>query len=161
MAPFGLMASRNAVSPVRSTGLFAATKIASAAGLGCSKETFSVRSRKTARNSGSSTPRMLTFIPGFTPSLSSSDLGCWIFCAHLSAFAPSWNTAGPSENSIRSSPSRASSDRISLNGIFNRTPSPRNTSSSVSRRALPSETLFPKRRVQRASWPIRTARRCC
>src|SRR6266545_2894593 len=112
-----------------------------------------VRSRRSSKKAGSFTPMTETFIPGFTPSLSRSDFGFSILWAHFSACGPSSKTAVPSGNAMWSSPSRDSTDRICLKGTARRKV-PLKMSLSVSRSALPSESLSPKRAVQRASCPM-------
>src|SRR5712672_1121489 len=69
--------------------------------------TFFVTERSSPRKSASKSPTKETAAFTLMPNFSNRVLGCRIFSHHFAALAPSWNTAGPSAVSSRSSPSAA------------------------------------------------------
>src|SRR6516164_8062818 len=107
-----------------------------------------------AQNSLGARPINVTRSPGFTPSLSISDLGLAIFLCHFSALGPRWNVNRPSFVRTCNSPSSTRTSLIDENGILKRAPSPRKIISEVSRRARPVEDLPLCVTVQLTSFPM-------
>ena len=112
------------------------------------------RSRSSLTNASSSTPTIDARHCGRTPSFSSRDGGCRIFCAHFCAAGPSASVTGPSGAVRVSVPSVAATPFICANGMVSRTSPPRNSTASVSSRAVPLTVLPLIFAVHFASAPI-------
>src|SRR6266852_2960322 len=154
--PFRLFASLATCD--RSLEVLAERKIHSASGPAFPLVRFLVTESSSARKSESKFPIKETAAFGLMPSFSSRVLGWRIFSHHFAAFAPSWNIAGPSAVSRRSSPSPALADFKPEKGSLRRkAPSSlRKITSEVSSSALPRAFCFPNFTTQITSFPTKS-----